>query len=40
MLDEVQNISTPMANRMEFEGEEIWRLLSFIVILEYAAYLS
>jgi hypothetical protein len=37
---QMQNISTPMANRMEFEGEEILRLVSFTVIPEYAACLS
>lgn len=37
---QMQNISTPMANRMEFEGEEIWRLRSFSIIPEYAARLS
>ena len=37
---QMQNISTPMANRMEFEGEEILRLFSFTVIPEYAARVS
>jgi hypothetical protein len=37
---QVQNTSTPMANRMEFEGEEIWRLESFTVIPEYAVRVS
>ncbi|HEU0293008.1 MAG TPA: beta-galactosidase [Anaerolineales bacterium] len=37
---QMQNISTPMANRMEFEGEEILRLVSFTVIPEYVARLS
>jgi hypothetical protein len=37
---QMQNISTPMANRMEFEGEEIWRLVSFTVVPEYAVRLS
>jgi hypothetical protein len=36
----MQNISTPMANRMEFEGQEDWRLLSFTVIPEYAVRVS
>lgn len=37
---QMQNISTPMANRMEFEGQEDWRLLSFTVIPEYAVRVS
>jgi hypothetical protein len=37
---QMQNISTPMANRMEFEGEESWQLLSFTVISEYAVRVS
>lgn len=37
---QMQNISTPMANRMEFEGEEDWRLQSFTVIPEYAVRVS
>jgi len=37
---QMQNTSTTMANRMEFTGEEIWRLNSFTVIPEYAARVS
>ncbi len=37
---QMQNISTPMANRMEFQGEEIFHLHSFTVIPEYAARVS
>ena len=33
---QIYNSSTPMANRMEFEGEELWRLKSFTVIPGYA----
>jgi hypothetical protein len=36
----MQNISTPMANRMEFYGEENWHLQSFSVIPEYAVRVS
>jgi len=31
-----RNTSTPMANRMEFDGDEIFRMRSFTVIPEYA----
>ena len=34
---QLRNVSTPMANRMEFDGEESLRLKSFSVIPEYAA---
>ena len=37
---QMRNTSTPMSNRMEFDGEEIWRLKSFTVIPEYALRLS
>jgi beta-galactosidase len=37
---QMQNISTAMANRMEFRGEEIFHLHSFTVIPEYAVRIS
>lgn len=37
---QMQNSSTPMSNRMEFEGEEFLRLRSFTVIPEYALRVS
>ncbi len=37
---QMYNSSTPMSNRMEFEGEEFLRLKSFTVIPEYALRVS
>jgi hypothetical protein len=37
---QMQNVSTAMANRMAFEGEELFQLRSFTVIPEYAARVS
>ena len=37
---QLRNTSTPMSNRMEFDGEEILRLRSFTVIPEYAVRVS
>jgi len=37
---QMQNVSTPMSNRMEFEGEEGWQLKSFTVIPEYSVHLQ